>query len=131
MMAFSCPMARFFCSSFHVPQIPCFPHGAWPPPWPSPKVWPPIEPLEIRRPVMSVGSQVHGLEAQTKMGTKPGAKPGTQKVGWNQEILPEKQRVSYWTWRKFLWFSYEIYMKHGDMFDSYVNVYQRVLTRVS
>lgn len=24
------------------------------------KVWPPIEPLEIRRPVMSVGSQVHG-----------------------------------------------------------------------
>jgi len=24
------------------------------------KVWPPIEPLEIRRPVMSLGSQVHG-----------------------------------------------------------------------
>lgn len=27
---------------------------------PKKAVWPPIEPLEIRRPVMSVGSQVHG-----------------------------------------------------------------------
>ena len=86
-------MARFFLHHFMCHRS----HAPWRlasalASWPSPEVWPPIEPLEIRRPVMSVGSQVHGREAQVRTWgrNERDETRDPKKKGWNQDIFPEK-----------------------------------------